>query len=140
MNPGELADGLKIDNGVKQVRLAYARRGHITAEVKESFEVEPRSSQVNYKFFIKEGPRYFMGSLIVNGVSAADADQLKAKWKLGANTVFDESYVEEFRQTVMPDFIRGLMQRSPARARVKAEFESRPDAVKTTVDVVITFK
>jgi outer membrane protein assembly factor BamA len=140
MNPGELADGLKIDNGLKQVRLAYARRGHITAQIKDTFDVEPKSSQVNYRFFITEGPRYFMGDLIVNGVTQADADQLKAKWKLGGNTVFDETYVEEFRQSVMPDFIRGLMQKSPTRARVKAEFDTRPDAVKNTVDVVITFK
>jgi outer membrane protein assembly factor BamA len=140
MNPGELADGSKIDRGLKQVRLAYARRGHITAQVKESFDVEPKSGQVNYKFVINEGPRYFMGDLIVNGVTQADADQLKAKWKLGTNTVFDETYIEEFRQTVMPDFIRGLMQKSPTRARVKAEFDTRPDAVKTTVDVVISFK
>lgn len=140
MNPGELADGTKIDNGLKQVRLAYARRGHLMAQVKESFDVEPTSSQVNYKFFITEGPRYFMGDLIINGVSQTDANQLKSKWKLGANTVFDESYIEEFRQTVLPDFIRGLAQRSPTRARVKAEFETRPDAVRNTVDVVITFK
>lgn len=140
MNPGEIADGTKIDNGLKQIRLAYARRGHITAQVKESFDVEPTSSQVNYKFFINEGPRYFMGDLIINGVTQTDADQLKAKWKLGTNTVFDETYIDEFRQTVMPDFIRGLAQRSPARARVKAEFETRPDAVRNTVDVVITFK
>lgn len=140
MNPGELADGTKIDNGLKQVRLAYARRGHITASVKESFDVEPTSLQVNYKFVINEGPRYFMGDLIINGVSPADADQLKAKWKLGTNTVFDETYLEEFRQTVLPDFIRSVAQRSPARARLKADFETRPDAVRNTVDVVITFK
>ena len=140
MNPGELADGTKIDNGLKQVRLAYARRGHITASVKESFDVEPTSLQVNYKFIINEGPRYFMGDLIVNGVSQADANQLKAKWKLGTNTVFDETYIEEFRQTVLPDFIRSVTQRSPTRARLKADFETRPDAVRNTVDVVITFK
>jgi outer membrane protein assembly factor BamA len=140
MNPGELADGTKIDNGLKAVRLAYARRGHITATVKESFEVEPVSLQVNYKFSINEGPRYFMGDLIINGVSQADADQLKAKWKLGTNTVFDQTYLEEFRQTVLPDFIRSVAQHSPTRARLKAEFETRPDAVRTTVDVVITFK
>ncbi len=140
MNPGELADGLKIDKGLKQVQLAYARRGHLTAQVKDTFEVEPTSSQVNYKFFISEGPRYFMGDLIINGLAQADADQLKAKWKLGTNTVFDETYLDEFRQNVMSDFIRGLAQRNPTRARVKAEFETRPDAVRNTVDVVITFK
>lgn len=140
MNPGELADGLKIDKGLKQVRLAYARRGHIAAQVKETFEVEPVSSQVNYRFQISEGPRYFMGTLIVNGLTPADADQLKAKWKLGANTVFDDSYLDEFRQTVLTDFIRSLVQRSPTRARVRAELETRPDARLNTVDVVITFK
>jgi len=140
MNPGEVADGLKIDKGLKQVRLAYARRGHIAADVKDSFEVEPKSGQVNYRFLINEGPRYFMGNLIVNGIGPADADQLKAKWKLGSNTVFDETYIDEFRQTVMPDFVRGLMQRSPTRTRLKAEFETRPDARTNTVDVMITFK
>jgi outer membrane protein assembly factor BamA len=140
MNPGELADGLKIDKGLKQVRLAYARRGHLAAQVKETFEVEPTSSQVNYRFFITEGPRYFMGDLIINGLAQADADQLKAKWKLGVNTVFDETYIDEFRQNVMSDFIRALVQRSATRARVRAEFETRPDAVRNTVDVVITFK
>lgn len=140
MNPGELADGTKINNGLKQVRLAYARRGHLAAQVKESFEVEPKSSQVNYRFFIIEGPRYFMGDLIINGLTQADADQLRAKWKLGVNTVFDDTYIDEFRQNVMSDFIRALVQRSPTRGRVKAEFETRPDAVRNTVDVLITFK
>ncbi len=140
MNPGELADGLKIDKGVKQVELAYGRRGHIAAQVKESFEIEPKSAQVNYRFMINEGPRYFMGDLIINGIPPAEAEQLKAKWKLNQNTVFDESYIDEFRQNVLIDFIRGYVQRSPTRARLKAEFETRPDAVRQIVDVVISFK
>src|SRR5215813_6982383 len=80
MNPGELADGLKIDKGIKQVQLAYSRRGHIAAQVRSSFDIEPVSSQVNYKFSIVEGPRYFMGNLIVNGIPPGDTDQLKGKW------------------------------------------------------------
>lgn len=140
MNPGELADGLKIDKGIKQVELAYAKRGYIAAQIKESFDIEPKSAQVNYRFFINEGPRYFMGDLIITGIPPADAEQLKAKWKLNPNTVFDDSYLDEFRRTVMPDFIRSYILRSATRARVKAEFETRPDAVRQIVDVLISFK
>lgn len=140
MNPGELADGLKIDKGVKQVERIYGQRGHIAAQVKESFEVEPKSAQVNYRFVINEGPRYFMGDVIISGIPPAEAEQLKAKWKLNPNTVFDETYIDDFRQNVLSDFIRGYVQRSPTRARLKAEFETRPDAVRQIVDVVISFK
>jgi outer membrane protein assembly factor BamA len=138
MNPGDLADGIKIDNGVKNVAKAYGRRGYLTATVKDSVEYDDAASLVTYRFNISEGQRYFMGTLIVNGLTPADADQLKAKWTLGANAVFDESYIDQFRQTSLREFMTGLAQRS--RARLRVEVETRPNAQKQTVDVVITLK
>jgi outer membrane protein assembly factor BamA len=138
MNPGDLADGIKIDNGVKNVGKAYGRRGYLTATVKESVEYDDAASLVTYRFNITEGQRYFMGALIVNGLTPADADQLKAKWTLGANAVFDESYIDQFRQTSLREFMNGMAQRS--RARLRVEVETRPNAQKQTVDVVITLK
>ena len=140
MNPGDLADATRIDIGLKKVREAYSHRGHLTAQVKESIEFDDAASRVRYRFTIFEGPRYFMGKLIIDGLAAGDAEQLRAKWTLGSNAVFDESYVDNFRQTGLREFMRKYSQRSPSGTRVKAEVETRPNAQTQTVDVVISIK
>jgi len=140
MNPGEVADGLKIEKGLKEVRRAYAGRGYLSAQVKESMEFAEGAPRVRYIFNITEGPRFFMGNLIISGISSADAEALKSKWTLGANSVFDEAYVEQFRQTTLREFAAGLVQRSRSGARARVEVETRPDAQKLTVDVIINFK
>jgi len=140
MNPGDIADGIKIDKGLKNIDKAYGRRGYLTPKIKESIEYDDAASLVTYRFNITEGPRYFMGNLIITGLPAAEADELKGKWTLGSNAVFDESYVETFRQGPLREFIRGLMQRSRTSTRSNVEIQQKPDAQKLTVDVVIAFK
>jgi outer membrane protein assembly factor BamA len=140
MNPGEVADGFKIEKGLKEVRRAYAGRGYLSAQVKESIEFAEGRSAVRYIFNITEGPRFFMGNLIISGLAPADVEALKSKWTLGANSVFDESYIDQFRQTALREFMAGLIQRSRGAARTHVEVATRPDAAKLTVDVLINFK
>ena len=140
MNPGDVADGIKIDNGLKNVARTYGHRGYLTTTIKESIEYDDAASLVTYKFNITEGPRYFMGNLIVTGLPTADADELKGKWTLGSNAVFDESYVDTFRQGALREFMRGLTQRSRTGARINVEIQQKPDAQRLTVDVVIAFR
>jgi outer membrane protein assembly factor BamA len=138
MNPGDVADGIKIDNGLKNIAKAYAHRGYLNATVKESVEYDDDNSSVTYRFNIVEGQRYFMGNLTIRGLAPADADQLKAKWTLGANTVFDEDYLEEFRKNGLREFMAMLGKRSRSGAPVHVRVETRTDPLKQTVDVVIT--
>jgi outer membrane protein assembly factor BamA len=140
MNPGDIADGVKIDAGLKNVAKAYAQRGYLTTTIKESAEFDDAASLVTYHFNINEGPRYFMGNVIITGVTPAEADELKSKWTLGPNTVFDESYLDQFRQGPLRDFIRAKTQRSRIGVRPEVEVSERPDAQKSSVDVVIAFK
>src|SRR6266550_341746 len=140
MNPGDIADGIKIDNGLKNIGKTYGRRGYLTPTIRESIEYDDAASLVTYRFKITEGPRYFMGNLIITGLPTADADELKGKWTLGSNAVFDESYVDTFRQGALREFMRGLSQRSRTGARVNVEIQQKPDALRLTVDVVIAFK
>src|SRR5258708_2023154 len=66
MTAGEVADGVKIDKGLKNVRKAYGHRGYLAAAVKESTEFDDATKRVSYRFLVNEGARYFMGALIVN--------------------------------------------------------------------------
>src|SRR5258708_16913926 len=68
MTSGEVADGVKIDKGLKDARRAYGRRGYIAAAFKESTEFDDSTRRVSYRFNVTEGLRYFMGNLIVNGL------------------------------------------------------------------------
>jgi len=138
MKTGEVADGDKIDKGLKDVRKAYGRRGYLAASFKETIEFDDATRRVSYRFNVNEGSRYFMGNLIVNGLPAEEVERLKAKWTLGSNAVFDESYLDDFRHTGLREFMTGLMQRTGSRAKV--EVEMKPNAQKQTVDIIISFK
>ena len=138
MTSGEVADGVKIDKGLKDVRKAYARRGYLAAAVKESTEFDDASKRVSYRFLVNEGARYFMGDLIVNGLPVEEVERIKAKWTLGSNAVFDESYIDDFRQHGLREFMTGLAQRTGSRAKV--EIEMKPNAQRQIVDVTISFK
>jgi outer membrane protein assembly factor BamA len=140
MNPGDLADGTKIDKGLKNVARAYGNRGFLTPTIQSSPEFDDAASLVTYRFTINEGPRYFMGDLIISGLPPADVTELKSKWTLGNNAVFDESYVDQFRQGPLREFVRAMIQRSRTGARANVEVEQRPNAQRLTVDVVIAFK
>jgi len=138
MKSGELADGVKIDKGLKDVRKAYGRRGYIAVAFKESTEFDDAARRVSFRFNVNEGQRYFMGNLIVNGLPAEEVERLKEKWTLGANAVFDESYLESFGKTGLREFMTGFVQRTGARPKI--EMETKPNAQKQTVDVIISFK
>ena len=140
MNPGDLADGVKIDNGLKNVAKAYGSRGFLNPTIEASPEFDDAASLVTYRFKINEGQRYFMGNLIVSGLPAAEADELKSRWTLGTNAVFDESYIDQFRQGALREFLQTLAQRSRTSVRYHVEVEQRPDNQKLTVDVLINFK
>ena len=48
MNPGDLADGTRIDDGLKKVADAYRKHGYLTAAVKETVEYDDANSSVIY--------------------------------------------------------------------------------------------
>jgi len=139
MKTGEPADGFKIDKGLIGAHKAYGHRGYVAASFRPTIEFDDASAHVSYRFSVTEGARYFMGKLIVNGLPLEDEARLREKWTLGANAVFDSSYVDDFGQKGLREFMMGLAQRSPGSRRPNVELKTKPDAQKQTVDVMITF-
>lgn len=139
MNPGDLADGVKIDDGLKKVAEAYRRRGYLSATVKETVEYDDGNSGVIYRFSIVEGARSLMGKLIINGLPAEEEARLREKWTLGSNAVYDQTYVDDFEQKGLREFMAGLAQRTPGSRRARVGLTTKPDPQKQTVDVIISF-
>ena len=139
MNPGDLADGTRIDDGLKKVADAYLRHGYLSATVRETVEYDDGNSGVIYRFSIVEGARSFMGKLIINGLPAEEEERLRSKWTLGTNGVYDQTYVDDFEQKGLREFMTGLAQRSPGSRRARVSLTTKPDPQKQTIDVIISF-
>jgi outer membrane protein assembly factor BamA len=137
LRAGDLAPQAKIDEGLGRIRKAYARRGYIGAEITDvTRNLDGR--RANYQFTIREGPQYRMGVLTVTGLNGVDTRSLRGKWTLAVGAVFDDSYLEQFRTTVLRQFVASRTQRTGIRS--KFEVNTTPDSQKHTVDVIITFK
>jgi outer membrane protein insertion porin family len=134
---GDLAPQTKIDEGLGHIRKAYARRGYINAEISDvTRNLDGR--RANYQFTIREGQQYRMGLLSITGLGLAETGQLKSRWTLAGGAVFDDSYLDQFRTTVLRPFVASRAQRTGIRSRF--EINTRPDTQKRVVDVIITFK
>lgn len=137
LRAGDLAPKTKIDEGLGRIRSAYARLGYINAQVIDvTRNLEGR--RTSYQFTIREGQQYRMGVLTVTGLNGVETRSLRGKWTLAAGAVFDDSYLEQFRTTVLRQFVASRTQRTGIRSKFEAI--SNPDSQKQTVDVIITFK
>jgi outer membrane protein insertion porin family len=137
LRAGDLVPQTKIDEGLGRIRKAYARRGYINAQityVTRNLDVRRR----NYQFTIREGQQYRMGLLSITGLAPAETRQLTNKWTLAPNTIFDDSYLDQFRTAVLRPFVASRAQRTGIRSRF--EINTKPDTQKQTVDVIISFK
>lgn len=137
LRAGDPATRPKIDQGLDAVRKAYARNGYINATITES-NTRDANRRVNYQFTISEGRQYRMGALTITGLTPADTRTLKGKWTLAAGAIYDDSYLDQYRATVIRPFVVSLAQRTGARS--KFEISTKPDTQKQTVDVTITFQ
>ena len=137
LQSGGAATRDKIDQALEAVRKAYGRRGYINAQIAQT-STSDANHRVNFEFVIREGQQFHMGILSVTGLTAADAQRLKSKWTLTTGSIFDDSYLEQFRSTVLRPFVAELGQRS--RQRMRFDVATRPDSQKQTVDVIITFR
>ncbi|MGZ5437890.1 MAG: POTRA domain-containing protein [Pyrinomonadaceae bacterium] len=137
LRAGDPAPQAKIDEGLGRIRKAYASRGYINAQVTDVMR-RPDAGRTNYQFTIREGPQYRMGVLTITGLNGIETRSLRGKWTLGAGAVFDDSYLDNFRTTVLRPFVASRTQRTGIRS--KLEVNTNPDIQKQTVDVIITFK
>jgi len=137
LRPGDVATRTKIGEGLDGVRKAYARRGYINATVAESV-VREDNRRASYEFTIREGRQYRMGALTIAGLATADTRTLKSKWSLAGGAIYDDSYLDQYRNTVIRPFVTSRAQRTGAP--LKFEINTKPDTQKQTVDVIITFR
>jgi outer membrane protein insertion porin family len=143
MKAGEVADGLKIDKGLREVAKALGHKGYIASRIKQATAFDETNRRVTFKMDITEGPQYHMGTLRIAGLSVSDAERVKEKWKLASGAVYDAAYLEEFLKKDIMEALRPIFATRPAggsRPPTKIDSEVKADRQQLTVDVNITIK
>lgn len=128
---GDVANGLKMDAGVKSVSSAYRNRGFIDVRLNTTPVFDDEKKLVVFRITLNEGPQYHMGELTISGLAERDAENLRKKWRLEPGQVFNVSYVEDFAQKELPRF--GV----PAQ---RLNLAVKPDRRRFTVDIAISVR
>lgn len=112
MQPNDLANGKKIEDGWEAIKKAYGKTGYVEARLDPEPVFDEKSLTVRYRVLVTEGPQYKMGTFSVSGVPQAAADGLKKHWSLKTGDVFDASYPGEFVSKETGSVLRGVLTRT----------------------------
>ena len=143
MRPGMVADGLKIEEGLKAVERLYGRKGYLQASVRGEPVFDDEKRRVTYRVAVTEGPRYTMSTLTIKGLPETDAEYLKERWKLKQGAAFDNTYMKEFIEKELGAFFdkamqTGRMKISSKPPKVESNVKLNPQAL--NVDVTLEIK
>lgn len=112
MQPGEIANGLRLEKSTKSIQQAYGAKGYLMARVLSEPQFDDNARRVTYKFTVNEGPQFHMGKFITRGFPESVAKAMKEHWALKAGEIYNQDYVNEFSKKQMGELIKAtLMER-----------------------------
>lgn len=140
MKNREVANVVKIQKGLANVRKAYGRKGYIAARVRPETEFDDSARSVTYRFRVTEGAQYQMGDLTITGLDEVATNNLRGRWRLLHREVYDESYVEEFVKKSVTEFQRDAARAGNPLPALKVVSQATPDHDKHLVHVTLNIK
>jgi len=138
LKPGDLADGIKIENIWRDITFEYMQRGYLDLKLDAEPQLDDAAHQVSYRVAITEGPQYRMGEMIITGLSVEAEKRLRQAWQIAPGQIFDNNYYEA-HMTILAKPSREIFGDLPVHYN---EFGHllRPDANRHVVDVLLDFK
>ncbi len=127
---GEVANGVKLNQGLKAIKTAYGKRGYIRTATTMATAFDDAARHATLQITLHEGAQYHMGQLTFNGLPQTDAERLQKRWKLKPGDIFDSSYLSEF-------LVKELDPKLNSRI---ANIKATPLEQNLTIDVTINFK
>ena len=95
MKPGELANGMAIQDALERIRETYGQQGYLDAKVDSEADFDDQAQTVWYRISIYEGRLYKFGKLVLTGISPSGEKRLRAAWPILSGDVFDKTKFED---------------------------------------------
>lgn len=133
--PGELADGMMIEAVWEKVRASYARQGFLDATIEPTPHFDDASKRASYSCVIIEGPQYYMGKLILTGLSVEGERRIRITWRIPQGSVFNQIAYDDF----MVNGVKAAFMGFPAHYEKIGRFLQK-DSKSGVVDVLLDFQ
>jgi outer membrane protein assembly factor BamA len=139
MQPGETANGVKLDKAEKEIHKAYGRKGFMLASIRSAAEFNDANQTVIYKMDVQEGPQFRMGKFSTKGFTETMDKALRDRWPLKPGDVFDQGAMLEFSQKQMSEITRSLFleRRAQNKPAPNLKFNPQLNRENQTVDVTL---
>jgi outer membrane protein assembly factor BamA len=142
MKSGELANGLKIDAGVRAVEKVYGKKGFLRARTRSEPTFDDTNRRVAYRMAITEGPQFHMGTLKITGLNDDVILNLRHRWQLREGDVYDDTYLEQFSKKDVREVLDSALREGkiPPGSKLKMDSSVNLNSQALTVDVQLNFK
>jgi outer membrane protein assembly factor BamA len=105
---GEVANVMRIDDGVRRVHAAYGKQGYIGQRATYTPRLDETTRKAVFEIKIEEGLQFRMGTITFAGLSESDAALLGRRWQLKPGAIFDASYFDKYyAEEIQPRLPRG---------------------------------
>ena len=110
LNPGDVADGMKIEGGWDRVREDYGHLGYLEAKVAPVPSYDEQAHTVSYVVDITEEKQFHYHDMTITGMSVTGEKMIREAWPLQPGSVMDKTAFEQFllrlenhRETIFKD-------------------------------------
>jgi outer membrane protein assembly factor BamA len=138
LKPGDVADGMKIEDQWHRIESEYGRRGYLDVKLDAQPQFDDSAHELSYRVTISEGPQYRMGDMVITGLSLDAEKRLRQAWQIAPGQIFDDGYYESHVK-ILSKPNRDIFGDLPVHYNQFGHL-LRPDATRHTVDVLLDFK
>jgi len=96
LNPGDVADGMKIEGGWDRIRETYGQRGYLETKITPLASYDETAHTVSYAVSVSEGKQYHYHDMVITGMSLAGERMIRDAWPLKPGDVMDKVLFEQF--------------------------------------------
>ena len=136
--PGDVANGMQMEEGWDRVREEYGHHGYLDAKLDPVATYDDTAHTVSYAVSVQEGIEYRFGKVVLTGLSLAGERKLYAAWPIASTNVFDKTKFEEVLLKLQ-SHQEQIFGELPVHYETVGHF-LQMDAAKGTVDVLLDFK
>jgi outer membrane protein insertion porin family len=138
LKPGEVANGMDIENLWRKIESAYKDNGYLDLKLNVEPQFDDTAHQISYRVSVFEGPQYRMGEMVITGLSTEAENAIRHAWKLLPAQIFDNDYADIFVNVLSkPDPV--IFGDMPVHYTECGHW-LRPDPNRHLVDVLLDFK
>jgi outer membrane protein insertion porin family len=136
--PGDVANGMEMEEGWDRVREEYGHHGYLEARLDPVATYDDMAHTVSYAVSVQEGIEYRFGKMVLTGLSLAGERKLYAAWPIASTNVFDKTKFEEILLKLQ-SHQEQIFGELPVHYETVGHF-LQTDPGKGTVDVLLDFK